>query len=98
MADFATRLARRLGIDCVEAIEKTRENHPLKLMENSYQQAANIWRAFAVVKDRVRAGPVLLVDDIVDSGWTLTVLAVKLRQAGAGDVHPFALASAAKGR
>jgi ATP-dependent DNA helicase RecQ len=39
-------------------------------------------------------GPVLLVDDVVDSGWTLTLLAVMLRQRGSGPVYPFALAKA----
>jgi ATP-dependent DNA helicase RecQ len=35
-----------------------------------------------------------LVDDIVDSGWTLAALAMKLKKAGAKDVIPFALATA----
>ncbi|MBD8060878.1 RecQ family ATP-dependent DNA helicase [Oceanitalea stevensii] len=35
---------------------------------------------------------VLLVDDLTDSGWTLTVAARLLRQAGAAAVHPFVLA------
>jgi ATP-dependent DNA helicase RecQ len=39
-------------------------------------------------------GAVLLVDDVVDSGWTLTLAAVILRQRGSGPVHPFALAKA----
>ena len=34
------------------------------------------------------AGPVLLIDDIVDSGWTLTVIAALLRQNGSGPVLP----------
>ena len=38
-------------------------------------------------------GPVLLVDDLTDTGWTLTMAARVLRQAGAGEVLPFALAS-----
>ena len=42
-------------------------------------------------------GPVLLVDDIVDSRWTLTICAVLLREAGSGPVFPVALASAAGG-
>jgi ATP-dependent DNA helicase RecQ len=42
----------------------------------------------------VRPGPVLLVDDIVDSGWTLTVAGSLLRTHGSGEVHPFALAAA----
>ena len=41
----------------------------------------------------VPAGPVLLVDDLVDSGWTLTVAGWLLRKSGSGPVHPFALAA-----
>jgi ATP-dependent DNA helicase RecQ len=40
-------------------------------------------------------GPVLLVDDLVDSGWTMTLAARLLRQAGAPAVLPLALATAA---
>ena len=40
-------------------------------------------------------GPVLLVDDVIDSGWTATVVARLLRRAGASAVLPFALALAA---
>jgi len=39
-------------------------------------------------------GPVLLVDDFVDSGWTMTVAARLLRRAGAPAVLPLALALA----
>ena len=39
------------------------------------------------------AGPVLLVDDIADTGWTLTMAARQVRRAGASEVLPFALAS-----
>jgi ATP-dependent DNA helicase RecQ len=34
----------------------------------------------------------LLVDDIVDSRWTLTEIGAVLRGAGSGPVYPFALA------
>jgi ATP-dependent DNA helicase RecQ len=37
-------------------------------------------------------GPVLLVDDLSDTGWTLTFAAKLLRDAGAEAVLPFALA------
>ncbi|MDG6110513.1 ATP-dependent DNA helicase RecQ [Dactylosporangium aurantiacum] len=40
-------------------------------------------------------GPVLLVDDLVDSGWTMALAARLLRRAGAPDVLPFALALSA---
>jgi ATP-dependent DNA helicase RecQ len=38
-------------------------------------------------------GPVLLVDDLADTGWTLTMAARVVRAAGATEVLPFALAS-----
>jgi ATP-dependent DNA helicase RecQ len=40
-------------------------------------------------------GPVLLVDDLVDSRWTFTVAGRLVRRAGAPAVLPFALAAAA---
>ncbi len=62
-------------------------------MENSAQQFGNVHDAFEVVQP-VPDLPVLLVDDIVDSGWTLTVLGVALREAGSGPVHPLVLSQA----
>jgi ATP-dependent DNA helicase RecQ len=38
-------------------------------------------------------GPVLLVDDLTDTGWTMTVATALLRDAGAAAVLPLALAS-----
>ena len=35
----------------------------------------------------------LLVDDMTDTGWTLTMAARVVREAGASEVLPFALAS-----
>jgi ATP-dependent DNA helicase RecQ len=37
--------------------------------------------------------PVLLVDDQIDTGWTMTVAAALLRDAGAPAVLPLALAT-----
>lgn len=62
-------------------------------MENSAQQLRNVYGAFELT-DASPPGPVLLVDDIVDSGWTLTVVGAKLREAGSGLVYPFVLAKA----
>ena len=65
---------------------------------NSAQRLASLWRALAV-PDELRAalaladGPVLLVDDQIDTGWTMTVAAALLRDAGAPDVLPMALAT-----
>jgi ATP-dependent DNA helicase RecQ len=43
---------------------------------------------------KLPAVPVLLIDDVVDSGWTLTLTSVLLRLQGSGPVYPFALAKA----
>ena len=48
--------------------------------------------ALGVEREAVRRGPVLLIDDMVDSGWTMTAAAMKLLGAGSGPVFPFALA------
>jgi ATP-dependent DNA helicase RecQ len=67
---------------------------------NSARRLAAVWEAFTVPPSTADAvaglgGPVLLVDDLVDSGWTMTVAARALRHAGAPAVLPFALAVAA---
>jgi ATP-dependent DNA helicase RecQ len=76
----------------VECVRKVRDAEPQKTRANSFQQAQNVVGAFLVDRAMVRAQPVLLIDDMVDSRWTFTVLAVLLRKAGSGSVFPFALA------
>jgi ATP-dependent DNA helicase RecQ len=90
--DFAQRLARRLRLPFVECIGKVKDTEPQKTRANSFQQAQNLMGAFAVDEAAVRPGPVLLIDDMVDSKWTFTVTAALLRRAGSGPVFPFALA------
>ena len=61
-------------------------------MANSTQQARNIDGSIAVNVQKLPEGVVLLVDDMVDSRWTLTVSAWLLRKYGSGEVWPIALA------
>ena len=91
---FAAKVAERLGLPYREALSKIRDTEPQKLMQNGAQQVANVVDAFAAEADAVLPGPVLLVDDIVNSRWSLTVCGVLLREAGSGPVFPVALASA----
>jgi ATP-dependent DNA helicase RecQ len=93
VTDFAERLAQRLGIPFFQVLEKVRDTPEQKTMHNSTHQVRNVVDAFRV-SQRCPNGPVLLVDDIVDSGWTFTVAASVLRQNGSGPVFPFALAKA----
>ncbi|MGY3041399.1 ATP-dependent DNA helicase RecQ [Rhodanobacter sp. TND4EL1] len=94
--DFAARLAQRLGLPFHAAITKVRDNQPQKAQENRFHQCRNLDGVFAVTPNPP-AGPVLLVDDVVDSAWTLTIAAALLRQAGCGVVWPLALAESSTG-
>jgi ATP-dependent DNA helicase RecQ len=95
--DFAERLAHALWLPYHESLLKVQERPPQKQMENSVQQARNVIDAFEAHPEEVSAGPVLLVDDIVDSKWSMTVCAMLLRKAGSGPVYPLALAVATQG-
>jgi ATP-dependent DNA helicase RecQ len=66
-------------------------------MQNSAQQASNLDGAFDLIDGALSDGPVLLVDDMVDSKWTMTVCAALLRANGSGEVWPLALSYAGQG-
>ncbi|MBA2497158.1 MAG: RecQ family ATP-dependent DNA helicase, partial [Acidimicrobiia bacterium] len=87
---LARSVAAGLGLPAVGAVVRTRHTASQNTMENSTQQLANVTGAFAV--EGVLAGPCLLIDDIVDSRWTLTHVGGLLRRAGCAAVVPFALA------
>jgi ATP-dependent DNA helicase RecQ len=93
MADFARRLAGALGLPAVDLVHRARPGAPQKEMDNSIQQLRNVHGAFELVGP-VPDSPVLLVDDTVDSGWTLTVVGHALRRAGCGPVHPLVVVRA----
>ena len=96
--DFAERLAAALGLPFEPVLVRREERPEQKDMENSAQQARNVDGSLGVLEQEVRGEPVLLVDDMVDSRWTLTVAAWLLRSHGSGEVWPFALAQAGGGR
>lgn len=90
--DFAHRLAAALLLPFRGVLEKTDDRPEQKTMANSTQQARNIDGSLAIGDQPLPAAPVLLVDDMVDSRWTLTVAAWLLRSHGSGEVFPLALA------
>lgn len=90
--DFARRLAVALNLPFHEVIAKTDARPEQKTMANGTQQARNLDGSLAPVHGQtIPPGPVLLVDDMVDSRWTLTVCAWLLRKNGSGVVWPMAL-------
>jgi ATP-dependent DNA helicase RecQ len=90
--DFARRLAITLGLPFRAVLRKTSQRPEQKTMANGTQQARNLDGSLAVDSQALPPGPVLLIDDIVDSRWTMTVCAWLLRSHGSGDVWPLALA------
>jgi ATP-dependent DNA helicase RecQ len=72
---------------------------PLRSSVNSAFRVRDLWGRFLVEPQLAEAlaglagRPVLLVDDLIDSRWTMTVATRLLRRGGAGPVLPFALAA-----
>ena len=95
--DFAERLAIQLGLQFRRVLEKDEDRAEQKEMANSTQQARNVDGSLVVSVKSLPRGPVLLVDDMVDSRWTLTVSAWLLRTHGSGEVWPLALALTSHG-
>ena len=90
--DFAKRLAQALNLSFRVAIEKTDSRPEQNKFNNSFQQARNVDGSLAPLRDQILSGPVLLVDDVILSGWTLTISSWLLRKNGSGEVWPLALA------
>jgi len=82
-----------LNLPFAPVLERTKDAPEQKTMQNSSMQARNVLGTLAA-KGSVPSGPVLLVDDILDSGWTLTMAGYLLRTQGSGVVYPFTLAQA----
>jgi ATP-dependent DNA helicase RecQ len=91
--DFCERLSTRLGILFQPVLVRTSDAPQQKTMQNSSMQANNVLNTLGISGD-IPSTPVLLVDDILDSGWTLTMAGWLLRENGSGPVYPFTLAQA----
>ena len=94
-ADLASGLSRYLRVPVVGrwAIADP-DVAPEQGSANSAQRVAAVGRRFTLQLDEpVEGQRILLVDDRVGTGWTLTLAARALRRAGASEVRPLALAT-----
>ncbi len=91
--DFAERLAKQLGIPYYSIIIRSADAPEQKTMRNSSMQARNVIGTLALAT-LLPDGPVLLIDDVIDSGWTIAMVGYLLRKNGSGQVFPFTLAQA----
>jgi ATP-dependent DNA helicase RecQ len=94
VADFAKEVAVKLKIPYSPAIVKVSPSRPQKKMMNTSQRLKNIKDVFVVNDEMVLNGGVFLIDDVVDSRWTLTWLAKLLRKKNVPKVFPATLAAA----
>jgi ATP-dependent DNA helicase RecQ len=89
--NFAKRLADKLGLEFFIGVKKDKDTVCQKELNNSQKQWENVDESFVVCDSR--SENTLLVDDMVDSRWTMTVCGYKLLQKGNGKIYPFALAN-----
>lgn len=90
--DLAERLSRAMGLRFIQVITCVREHAAQRAMRNSAQQAGNVDAVFAILPGTWQNEAVFLIDDMIDSRWTMTVAGYLLRQQGSGPVYPLALA------
>ncbi|MBE1550065.1 ATP-dependent DNA helicase RecQ [Mycobacterium sp. OAS707] len=92
VVDGLSRLGRLINLGTLQYAPGRR---PVTAANSAYRVAAlnNSWCEPDPSIINGLDGPVLLVDDVADTGWTLTMAARVLRRAGAQEVLPFALAS-----
>ena len=100
--ELITSLGRRISavgrLPYLGALGYASADGPGARRHNSAQRLASLWHALTVpdeLRDAIKAndtGPVLLIDDQIDSGWTMTLAAKLLRDAGAPAVLPLVLA------
>jgi ATP-dependent DNA helicase RecQ len=91
LAEVAERIGSLGSLPVFAAVRRRHDAPPQATLHNAAHRCRNVWGAFEVDASSAPPGPVLLLDDAVDSGWTTTVVAAELRAAGASAVLPLAL-------
>lgn len=92
---IADAVAEELGMSAVQTLKKVRSTKKQSTLQGEAARRANVIGAYRVIDpERVRGRRVLLIDDVVTTGATLSECARELRMAGAEDVVCAALARA----
>jgi ATP-dependent DNA helicase RecQ len=97
ITSLGRRIARVGRLPNLGALGYASPDGPGLRRHNSAQRLCSLWDALTVPDDLRGAlgqltGPLLLIDDRIETGWTMTVAAKLLREAGAPAVLPLALA------
>lgn len=92
---LAVETARALGVEAVPTLRKIRDNPPQAQRSGAAQRKANVSGVYRVLpRADVREKRILLIDDIMTTGATLSEAALMLRTAHAGQVQAAVFAAA----
>lgn len=76
-----------LKLPCEELLKKVKKNQPQHELP-AYKRQKNVEGAYKVIKkSRVKNRKILLIDDIITTGYTLAECAKELRKSEAQDIH-----------
>ena len=89
---LAYKIADELEITCLELLIKKNGEHQ-KNMENSYFQSQNAKNSYIIKENNIEIDKIILLDDMVDSKWTLTWCGYYLMEQGIEKVYPFVLSN-----
>jgi ATP-dependent DNA helicase RecQ len=92
ISSLARRLADLGRLTDLGTLRYAAQRRPVTAANSAYRVAA-LSGSWSPPDIDAIGGPVLLIDDLADTGWTLTTAARVVRAAGASEVLPFALAS-----
>ena len=90
---LAEELAARMECSCVPMLRKKRNNKAQSTVGNAEKRRQNVKDVYEILPNLdIRGKHVLLVDDIVTTGATLSACAAELKRAGAGQITGLTLA------
>lgn len=87
---LANEIATKLNIICLDIFEKNNCDSQ-KNMENSFFQSSNAKENYKIKANFKPVDKIIIIDDIVDSKWTLTWCGYYLKEQGVKEVYPFTL-------
>ncbi|TXT16191.1 MAG: ATP-dependent DNA helicase RecQ [Erysipelotrichaceae bacterium] len=91
--DFAYKVAEDLGMEVYNILVKRETGFSQKNFQNGAKQYDNAMKSFEIKHGIKLPTNILLIDDIVDSRWTLVAATIKLKEIGRHDVYPFTIAN-----
>lgn len=91
---IAKSVGAELGVEPVPTLKKIRHNRPQSRISDGAKRRANVLGAYCVMDPEVVSGKrIVLLDDILTTGATMSEAARMLKTAGAKEVHSAAVAA-----